>query len=170
MLSTRGLVSAGVVVVLVVLLIVFGLAGKSSPPGGTLAPALPSASLLGPHLTLEALRGEPVFVTFWASWCTQCEREAATLERFSLRLDGRARLIGVDSSDVSMGDARSFIRRYHWTFPNLQDPDGSVGNRYGLANLPTTFLIDAKGHIRQTLRGPQTERTLNSALSQLAAS
>jgi cytochrome c biogenesis protein CcmG/thiol:disulfide interchange protein DsbE len=170
--SGRGrLLTAGFVLVAVVVLIVFGLAGTNSTAGGRLAPALPSATLLGPRVTLAELRGRPVFVTFWASWCTECEREAATLERFSLNLRGRARLIGVDSSDVSLGDARSFISRYRWTFPNLQDPDGVVGNRYGLgAGLPTTFLIDSQGRIRQTLRGPQTEQTLDRALSQLASS
>jgi cytochrome c biogenesis protein CcmG, thiol:disulfide interchange protein DsbE len=158
------------VLVLVVVLIVFGLAGTNSSKQGRLAPALPSAALLGPHLTLAELRGKPIFVTFWASWCTQCEHEAATLERFSANLHDRARLIGVDFSDVSLSDARSFIGRYHWTFPNVRDPDGLVGNRYGLADLPTTFLIDSQGRIRQTLRGPQTEQTLDAALSQLTAS
>jgi cytochrome c biogenesis protein CcmG, thiol:disulfide interchange protein DsbE len=163
------LLAAGAVLVLLVVLIVFGLAGTSSPKRGRLAPPLPSAGLLGPSVTLAALRGKPVFVTFWASWCTQCEHEATTLERFSQNLHGRAHLVGVDSSDVSVSDARSFINRYHWTFPNVRDPDGLVGNRYGLSDLPTTFLIDAQGHIRQTLRGPQTERTLNAALAQLTA-
>jgi cytochrome c biogenesis protein CcmG, thiol:disulfide interchange protein DsbE len=170
MLSGRRLLTVGVAVALVLALIVFGLAGKSSPKGGRTAPALPTAALDGSPVTLAALRGKPLFVTFWASWCTGCEHEAATLERFFLSLRGRARLVGVDSSDVSVHDAMSFIGRYRWTFPSLRDANGLVGNNYGLATLPTTFLIDGQGRIRQTLRGPQTEQTLDRALSQISVS
>jgi peroxiredoxin len=76
----------------------------------------------------------------------------------------------VDWNDPVTSDARAFIRRYHWTFPVLRDPEGTFGSRYGFSGLPTTFLIDSQGRIHQTLRGPQTEQTLNRALSQLASS
>lgn len=169
MLSARRLLAIGLAATLLVVLVVFGLAGKHIGQG-RIAPALPSAQLVGPRLTLAELRGSPVLVVFWASWCAPCALEAPALERFSRDLGGRARLIGVNSSDVSISDARSFIRHYHWTFPNLRDAEGLVGNRYGLIDLPTTFLIDSRGRIRQTLRGPQTEQTLNHALSELTSS
>ena len=149
---------------IVVVLALVGLASKGGQ-NGRLAPALPSEQLSGHSVTLAALRGHPALVTFWASWCGPCEQEAPTLERFSQSLDGRAQLVGVNWEDLSRANARSFVRRYSWSFPNLRDPDGIVGREYGITTfLPTTFVLDSAGRLRMTLHGPQTERTLNSAL------
>src|SRR5262249_18671622 len=68
------------------------------------APALPVEDLAGPPVTLGGLLGgaggRPVLVTFWASWCDPCAREAPALERFSLSSSGRGRLVGVNWSDA----------------------------------------------------------------------
>ena len=72
--------------------------------------------------------------------------------------------MGVDWSDALSG-ARAFIRRYSWTFPNVRDAEGTVGNAYRLTGLPTTFVLDAHGRIRAVLRGPQNERSLQTALA-----
>jgi peroxiredoxin len=95
--------------------------------------------------------------------------EAPALERFALSASGRGRMVGVDWSDELSG-ARSFIRRHSWTFPNLRDSEGLVGNRYRMTGLPTTFVIDARGRIRAVLRGPQTEGSLQKALTHVERS
>ena len=91
-------------------------------------------------------------------------REAPALERFSLSAAGRGRVAGVDWSDALSG-ARSFIRRYSWTFPNVRDSEGTIGNEYRLTGLPTSFVLDANGRIRAVLRGPQSEASLARALA-----
>ena len=144
-------------------LAVFGLRSERSASVGRLAPVLPRERLVGAPVTLAGL-AHPVIVTFWASWCEPCAREAAALQRFSLSATGRGRLIGVDWSDALPG-ARSFIRRHAWSFPNVRDGDGSVGNAYRLTGLPTSFVLDARGHIGVVLRGPQTEQSLRRALA-----
>jgi peroxiredoxin len=73
-------------------------------------------------------------------------------------------VVGVNWSDALAG-ARSFIRRYSWTFPDVRDSDGTVGNGYRLTGLPTTFVVDSRGLIRRVLRGPQSEGSLTRALS-----
>jgi thiol-disulfide isomerase/thioredoxin len=147
-------------------LIIFGLASAGSSVG-RLAPPLPTERLAGPPVTLAALRsaahGRPVLVTFWASWCGPCAREAPALERFSQSTSGRHRLVGVNWSDQLSG-ARSFVRRYGWTFSNLRDAEGTVGNDYRLPGLPTTFVIDSSGRIRAVLRGPQDIGSLTRAV------
>jgi cytochrome c biogenesis protein CcmG/thiol:disulfide interchange protein DsbE len=75
--------------------------------------------------------------------------------------------VGVDYNDPGVANARRFLRRYGWTFPSLLDPDGVVGARYGLVGLPTTVLLDARGHIAARLTGEQSERTLARALASL---
>ena len=149
-------------------LIVWGLSSTRSGSVGRLAPALPREHLAGPPVTLAELLsagdGRGALVTFWASWCGPCAREAPALERFALSAAGRGRLVGVNWSDPVTSAARAFIRRYRWSFPNLRDAEGTVGNEYRLTGLPTTFVIDASGRIRVVLRGPQDEGSLARAL------
>ena len=149
-------------------LIIFGLASQRSATVGHSAPALPREHLAGPPATIASLltaaAGRPALVVFWASWCAPCAREAPALERVSRSPVGRNRMVGVDWSDALTG-ARSFIRRYSWTFSNLRDSEGTVGNDYHLTGLPTTFVLDAHGRIRAELRGPQDEGSLKRALA-----
>jgi thiol-disulfide isomerase/thioredoxin len=149
-------------------LIVFGLASHRPASVGRPAPALPREHLAGPPATLAGLLaaadGRPSLVVFWASWCGPCVREAPAFERFSRSDAGRNRVVGVDWSDGLAG-ARSFIRRYAWTFPNLRDGEGTVGNDYHLTGLPATFVLDGHGRIRAELRGPQDEGSLARALA-----
>jgi cytochrome c biogenesis protein CcmG, thiol:disulfide interchange protein DsbE len=139
------------------------LSGGGSEPGGRTAPTLPREVLTPPRVTLASLRGRPVIVNFWASWCGPCKREAKHLAALSHRLGGRAVLVGVDWNDGASG-ARGFIRHYGWTFPNLRDASGTVGNDYGLSGLPNTFVIDSHGRIAKRLIGPQTVASFEHAL------
>jgi cytochrome c biogenesis protein CcmG/thiol:disulfide interchange protein DsbE len=149
-------------------LIIFGLASQRSASVGHPAPALPREHLAGPPASLASLlaaaAGRPVLVVFWASWCGPCAREAPALERVSRSPAGRNRMVGVDWSDALAG-AQSFIRHYSWTFSNLRDAEGTVGNDYHLTGLPTTFVLDGHGRISAELHGPQDEGSLERALA-----
>jgi thiol-disulfide isomerase/thioredoxin len=146
---------------------VFGLASSGKARGRS-APSLPTERLAGPPISLSRLlasaRGRSAAVVFWASWCGPCEREAPALQRFSQSAIGRGRIVGVDWSDA-LGGARGFIARYRWTFPNVRDSEGTVGNAYHLRGLPATFVLDASGRIVTMLSGPQDEVSLAHALA-----
>src|SRR5436305_1437808 len=96
---------AVVAVALVAALVVIELLtnGGGSEPAGRAAPALPREVLTRPRVTLASLRGHPVLVNFWASWCGPCKREAKHLAALSHRLPSGARLIGVDWNDALPG-------------------------------------------------------------------
>jgi thiol-disulfide isomerase/thioredoxin len=155
--------AAGAVAAVVVL----GLASEGSTRLGRPAPELPRERLAGAPVTLADLAaggaGRPALVVFWASWCQPCAREAPALERLSRSARTRGRVVGIDWSD-SLPRARAFIHRYGWTFSNLRDGDGSVGNAYRLPGLPTSFVLDARGRIRAVLRGQQDEASFARAL------
>jgi cytochrome c biogenesis protein CcmG/thiol:disulfide interchange protein DsbE len=119
------------------------------PKVGARAPAFSLPQLDGRGtLSLASLRGKTVVLNFFASWCTPCKREAPVLER--LWRDDRSKnlvVLGVDAND-SQGDARRFVHAHGLTYPIVSDNDGLVAqNRYGVANLPATYVLDAKGRI-----------------------
>jgi thiol-disulfide isomerase/thioredoxin len=163
--SRRRLVLYALLIAALAALAVIGLAGTSAVRRR--APQLPSSTLSGPPVTLTSLlsqaAGRNTLVTFWASWCTPCKSEAPALERFARSSRGRGRIVGVDFSEEP-APARAFIHRYGWTFANLRDAYGVVGNAYRMRGLPTTFVIDSSGRIARELQGPQTLSSLTRAL------
>ena len=134
-------------------------------------PKAPNASTLLPVLggdgksSLASLRGKVVVLNFWASWCQPCEQEAPLLERAESKLhhiDGT--VLGVTYLDASP-DSRSFVRRYHLSYPNLRDNTGSFAHSYGTDQLPESFVIDRQGRIVAISRGEIDQGFLNRALA-----
>jgi cytochrome c biogenesis protein CcmG/thiol:disulfide interchange protein DsbE len=126
-------------------------------------PPLPARALIGAPVTLADLRGKPALVNFWAAWCGPCKREAPELRALAREVRGRAAIVGVDWNDNS-GNARAFARSHGLTYPLLSDPGGQVGDDWGIRGLPTTFVLDAEGHVTDTLRGPQSLVSFRQAL------
>jgi len=124
-------------------------------PERKLAPQLEGEWLVGPPVRLTELRGKPVLINVWASWCVPCRKEAPELVRFDRQMRDRARLVGIDFQDAR-GDALAFIREFDWRFPNVADPQGRLASRYGLVGLPTTFVVDPEGRIARSLTGAQS--------------
>jgi peroxiredoxin len=137
--------------------------GDGSTETGRAAPPLPAKALHPPAVDLAALRGQPALVDFFASWCAPCAEEAPTLRKLSASLAGRATVVAVDWDDAG-GAARAFVRKHGWDFPVLADTSGAAGEKYGLVGLPTSFVLDPRGRIVATFRGPQSEATLRRTL------
>ena len=135
--------------------------------GGNTAPPLPRDLLSGRAVTLASLRGRPVFVNFWASWCDPCNREAPALERFASLATERYAVVGIDLNDTP-GSARRFIRRFGLTYPILRADGPRISSSFRFATLPTTYVIDGRGRIAATLEGPQTVASLRAALAAAA--
>jgi cytochrome c biogenesis protein CcmG/thiol:disulfide interchange protein DsbE len=154
---------------LLVLLVAAGIAfevvnAKKEKPLAKPSPPLPTKVLQPPAVSLADLRGKPALVNFWASWCDPCREEASSVAAFDRSLHGKANLVGVDYTDQP-GPARAFIRKYGWTFPILSDPDGIAGARFGFSGLPTTVVLDSRGRVVETLRGPQSAAELRQAVA-----
>jgi cytochrome c biogenesis protein CcmG, thiol:disulfide interchange protein DsbE len=141
-------------------------AGATPAAKRKLAPELAGTPLVPPPVRLRALRGKPVVINFWASWCVPCRKEAPELTRFDREMRTRARLVGVNFQDAK-ADALAFVREFGWRFPNVRDPRGTLAGRYGLLGLPTTFIVDARGRVARELTGAQTFAKLVRAVDEV---
>ncbi len=139
------------------------LTARDQQPGGVAptalqgfaAPPLDLPTLAGGTLTLASLRGKPVLLNFWATWCPECRQELPTLQRFQREEGSRLDVVGIDVQEPR-GVVRGFVRQraLGWTF--LLDEQGVAATAYGVRVLPTSFFLDAKGVVRQTHIGPMT--------------
>ena len=113
---------------------------------GTAPGFSPPALHAGAHstVTLQALRGRPVVLNFFATWCSACQAEAAGLAAEARKVSGEAQFVGIDV-DGNRASADPFVRRYAIGYPVAVDPSGSVAAAYGATGLPTTVFISASG-------------------------
>jgi cytochrome c biogenesis protein CcmG/thiol:disulfide interchange protein DsbE len=93
---------------------------------------------------LAALRGFPVVVNVWASWCPPCRAEGPLFQQVSSEFGRRVAFVGVDSNDAD-GPARALLRSIPVTYPSFPDPREHEADRLGLAGLPATVFYDRQG-------------------------
>jgi len=131
--------------------------------GGTLPAGLErrlGTPLARGRLALADLRGTPVVLNMWASWCNPCREEAGRLQQGWRTLGPRGVLfLGLDIQDLE-GDARAFSHRYGMTYPSVREPGRDVANRYGATGIPETFFIDARGRVVAHVIGVVSSRQL----------
>ena len=136
-----------------------------SGPAGSPAPnfALPSLRDSRHALSLEAFRGRPLVINFWASWCVPCRTEMPVLEA-SFRTEGnKVAFVGIDVNDTSSA-ARAFLRQVHVTYPVAFASSTSISTGYDLFGLPTTVFISPSGKILGRHLGQLDTATLHAAL------
>jgi cytochrome c biogenesis protein CcmG, thiol:disulfide interchange protein DsbE len=112
--------------------------GSDAPPAWTRAAS-------NGRVSLKELRGTPVVVNFWASWCDPCRAEAKVLQRGHESANG-VLFVGVDTEDASE-DARDFISQFGLTFPHVRDNGRETRQDWGVTGLPETFFVAADGRV-----------------------
>ena len=139
----------------------------SIPQIGDRAPEFVLADLDGNPLRLADLRGRPVIVNFWASWCGPCVDEFPILVEASVahRADGLL-VVGIVYRDRS-APARDFMSRMGATWPTAMDPDESVATAYGVIGPPETFFIDRSGVITGRQIGQLSASDLEQGLARI---
>lgn len=130
-------------------------ASSDSPVVGQTAPDVEFASLQGKNeIKLSSLRGKVVLLDFWASWCAPCQEELPLLDDMAVRLkDKDIEIVGL-SIDESKADAEKFLKRKSsWALTLGHDPEQSVADQFKPPKMPTSYVIDRKGVVRQMNAG-----------------
>ncbi|MBX5493230.1 MAG: TlpA family protein disulfide reductase [Chloroflexi bacterium] len=126
-----------------------------TPDGGTLA--------------LEDLRGHVVLLNFWATWCEPCRAEMADLDRLAREWGPQGvRVVGINVGE-NPEQVRRFAAELGLQFPLVIDSEGTVYPAYGVMGLPTSFLVDADGLIRDVRLGVITPEYLANRVRPLLA-
>ena len=145
-----GLVFFGAVIGLFAVLLLLGWAmlQNGAPPlaSGT-APEFELQTFDGKVLKLSELRGKPIVLNFWASWCIQCRDEAAELQAaWATYRDQGLMVLGVDYVDTE-AEAKKYMAEFKITYPNGMDIGTRISKAYRITGVPETYFITREGKL-----------------------
>ncbi len=147
-------------------------AGAQSVKLGTRAPNIDLPVLSGGRVKLSELRGHPVVVTFWQTWCPSCRSEFPELIKANAAYAAAGLVIvGINDpmQEHSGGDGakhvKLFVDELAVSFQIALDKNGRTRDRFGVLTLPTTVFIDADGTVQSINRGPTSRDELERGLA-----
>jgi thiol-disulfide isomerase/thioredoxin len=141
------------------------------PQAGYRAPSFELTTLdAGQTVSLEALKGKPVVVNFWASWCGPCRRETPDLQATYEKYKDQVHFYAINlSSEDNLQDATKFLTDLHISIPVLKDVDGKAQSAYKVLSVPTTLIIDANGIVKERREGALTKVQMDGMLQRAVA-
>ena len=138
---------------------------------GDIVPTVRGPRLDKPGSSLPPVKGQVVYVDFWASWCVPCRQSMPILDGL-YKKHGAAgfAVVGVNK-DVTEADARRFLQQVKVDFPLITDDADLLARAFDVKAMPSGYLVDRKGVVRQVHRGftAQTAGALESQIMKLLA-
>ena len=130
---------AGVVLVVV---LIHAYNTRGAPVG--VAPDISGELLDGNSVSLESMRGEPVLVHFWATWCPICGVEQSSIDAIADDYP----VLSVAMDEATPAQILAYMKDKGVDYPVIHDPDSQIARRYAIRGVPSSFVIDADGNIR----------------------
>jgi peroxiredoxin len=148
---------------------VLTVAGASGPVVGQPAPDFTLKTLDGQTVTLSDLRGQPVVINFWASWCAPCRLEMPALQQAyeARRAEGLVILAVNLTAQDRLAEVKTFVEELDLTMPILLDESGAVSELYRLLGLPTSIFVDGNGVIQRIHLGPMVEAQITQFMAEI---
>jgi peroxiredoxin len=148
---------------------------ESNVPVGTqtgqLSPDFSLTDVSGQPVTLSALRGQPVVVIFWASWCTHCEKEMPLMQTMYEKYgDQGLQVVGVNVPGLggdTVENAKAFVADKGISFPIVFDQAGQTYGAYEVNGVPNLFFIDSEGVMVTNYPGAMDAERLEAQIKQL---
>ncbi|MDA3915819.1 MAG: TlpA disulfide reductase family protein [Deltaproteobacteria bacterium] len=121
---------------------------------GDSAPDFSLVDRLGKSWTLSELKGQVVFINFWATWCSPCLKELPSMQTLFASLpNDKFKMLAVLNNDKPV--LADFVAKQKGiTIPILDDSQNLIGSKYDITGLPETFILDKQGIIREKIIGP----------------
>lgn len=135
-----------------------------APEMGAVAPPFETSNLAEQRVRLLDMRGQPVIINFWATWCVPCRAEMPELEAIYADYKGRVAVLAVNLGEQP-GLVREWREQLRLTFGLLLDPAQTVGALYAVRGLPSTYVVSPQGIISQVFFGPTNRASLQAALA-----
>ncbi len=144
---------------------------KATPdPSAESAPSFALQDLDGKTVSLSDFKGKVVVLDFWATWCPPCVKEIPHfIELHEQYKDKGFAMVGISLDREGVGVVKSFVQKYQVNYPILMT-DGQVDKAYGgIPSIPTTFVIDSVGNIRQKYVGYNDKAVFEADIKKLLA-
>lgn len=125
---------------------------------GDPAPAFALRNARGDVVSLESLRGQVVYVDFWASWCGPCRRSFPWMNEMQRRYGGRGLAVVAINVDKNPADAARFLERNPAQFAVAYDQAGATPLAYAVRDMPSSYLVDSRGKVAEVEHGFRDER------------
>ena len=124
-------------------------------------------ALEGP-VALGSLKGKPVVLNFWATWCPTCVDELPTINKFYLESEGKYHVLSISSENPM--ELKEYAQEAGLKVPVLWDRGGSISNAYKVRKIPTIVIIDANGQVVHDFAGAPDIDILRDHMERLDAS